>query len=784
MKNHKEWEEDEIDLKAIAATLWRYRRSIVATVLLVTLLAAAKAYFSPSVYRAESLVKLAPKVREYGGILKEEVFPEINDNGIEDEMAVFKSRTLARKALEELDLGTRYFTTRQMRQIELYKSSPFVVKTQSLSPELYGKRFILKPEGAERFVLKIEPPLGERILRIFSPETDKKTRHEEGFPGTFEGRYRYGETIETPWFNLKILRRSALIPERVYSFSIVPNGAMAGFIQSGISVKRTSKTGHTLRISFSDTVARRARDILQKVLAAYVNSELDYRKLSAEKRLDFIEEQIRTVDRSLKESAKKLEEYKSRNSLINLDEKVTETARTVSKLESERFEVVMRSDLIRKLLDRIRKQKRLEKKSIDYPIDAGTTIDTLVGELQDTLSQYEVMSVRFTPNHPERKAMEKKIAALRASLSSALKNALVSLNEKRQLLEKAIKAEQAKIKSLPEQEKELGYLTRIFMVNQKIYSFLLEKRAEIAIEKSAITPRTRILDPATYPGSPVKPHRSLILFVGFVLGLILGVAQALLRDFFDNRIHTAEELTRLTSLPLYGVLPQIGDKKTTAFYRESLRALWVNLSFFKTDKSHKIISVTSTLPGEGKTFTLANLAKVMARGGEKSIVLVDLDMRRARLHKIFDVSNRAGMSTVLSGHATLEEVIQPTEDARLHLIPAGPLTDNPTGLIMSNVLESLLESLVQKYDYVFVDTPPMGLVADPLKIMDLSDLVLFVVRADLTTRSFIEKLDTLQEREKAEIGIVFNGVRLEKVYGYDYRVDYLNNYLSHRRLAG
>lgn len=783
MKSKEEWEE-EIDLKAIAATLWRYRRSILVTILLVTLLAGIKAYFTPSVYRADSLVKLAPKVRQYGGILKEEVFPEINDNGIEDEMAVFKSRTLARKVLEELNLGTRYFITRRMREIELYKSSPFIVQTASLTPELYGKRFILEPEGAKRFKLKIEPSLHERIVRLFSPATLETASNGESFPGTFEGLYRYGEAIKTPWFELKIIRRSARIPEGHYSFSVVPNRVMAGFIQSGISVNRNSKAGHTLRVSFRDTVPQRAQEILQKVIDAYVNSDLNYRKLSAEKRLAFIEKQIRAVNRSLKKSAEKLEAYKSRHSLVNLDEKVTETARKVSKLESERFQVMMQSDLIRKLLDRIRRQKNLKKESIDYPIDAGTTIDTLVEELRDALSRYEVMSVRFTPNHPERKAMEKKIATLRASLNSALKNALVSLNEKQKLLEKAIKTQQSKIQSLPEEEKELGYLTRIFMVNQKIYSFLLEKRAEISIEKSAITPTTRILDPASYPGAPIKPRRSLILLVGLILGVILGVAQALLRDFFDNRIHTAEELTRLTSLPLYGVLPQISDKKTTAFYRESLRALWVNLSFFKTDKAHKIISITSTLPGEGKTFTLANLAKVMARGGEKSIVLVDLDMRRARLHKIFNVSNRSGMSTVLSGHATLEEVIRPTEDARLHLIPAGPITDNPTGLIMSNVLEPLLRSLSEKYDYVFIDTPPMGLVADPLKIMNLSDLVLYVVRADLTTRSFIEKLDTLQEREKAEIGIIFNGVRLEKVYGYDYRADYLNNYLSHRRLAG
>jgi capsular exopolysaccharide synthesis family protein len=272
----------------------------------------------------------------------------------------------------------------------------------------------------------------------------------------------------------------------------------------------------------------------------------------------------------------------------------------------------------------------------------------------------------------------------------------------------------------------------------------------------------------------------LIVLVGLIFGLVIGVAQAFVRAYFDNRIKTAEDVKKLTQIPFYGMLPLIRSKRFVVHYLEAVRGIWVNLSFMKGRDASMVVAVSSMIPSEGKTLTVASLSRMIAREGGASVIVLDLDMRRARLHEQFRLENRVGMSTLLAQRCTLEEAIQSTDIEGLDVITSGPRSSSPTGLILSVALELLLRQLTGRYDYVFLDTPPHGLVSDTTRIMQLTDLTLFVLRANFSKREYLRELNSLGSREDRSLGIILNGVDIMKEYGYTEKLEYLDRYLLER----
>jgi len=767
--------EDELDLRELVAILARYRRSILFVTLLFVLGAGIRAYLAPSVYQAHSLLKIAPQVQNYGGVVNEMLYPELDTAA--NELAVFGSRTLADRVLRHLNLGTRYYLEKGFRKIELYKRSPFLLRVHRLDPAMRGVEFVVTPLEGERFRLSVESSplkrLRHRIGELFSgPDGGER-------PYEYRGIHRFGERIETPRFSLTLQKLRPMRGGR-YLVTVVPNRAMAPFIQGGIHARTTTKTGNIVSLTFDDTVPERAREILDGVVRAYIESNIDYKTHSAQRQLGFIDRQIREIDRKLKESARRLQEYKASHTVVDLGEKANLTAGKMSQYQSKLYEIDMQIKALESMVRRLGEGRNPADLTLEYSQGVGTVTASLMQELQQKLTEESALKVAYTGKHPRLRAMQGQILSLRRSLREALRNDLKALKERKNGLRAIVARERQAMQQLPREEQELGELTRSFMVNQKIYSFLLEKRAETQIEKSSVVPRTRVLDPATVGGAPVRPRRMLIVLVGLILGLVIGVAQAFVRAYFDNRVKTAEDIKKLTEIPFYGMLPLIRSKRFVVHYLEAVRGIWVNLSFMKGRDASMVVAVSSMIPGEGKTLTVASLSRMIAREGGASVIVLDLDMRRARLHEQFGLDNRIGMSTLLAQRCTLEEAIQPTGIEGLDVIPSGPRSSSPTGLILSVALESLLQRLSQRYDYVFLDTPPYGLVSDTIKIMHLADLTLFVLRANLSKREYLRELNALERREEMNLGIVLNGVDIAKEYGYSEKLEYLDRYLLQR----
>ena len=773
--------EDEIDIKEIFSVLLRYRRSILFITLLVTAVSVYVAYMKPSIYEAQALLKIKQPDNGYSGDFLMESFDGSNSD-VEDELVVFRSRPIAKEALNTLNLGTRYFLHKRFKTYELYKNTPFTVSYSFLTPAVYGHTFTLIPVDDKHFHLKLSEKhsFWHTLKTLFSgSSTSKKTAV------SYDKVHQYGEKIETPWFSLTVNRLYPMGNDE-YAFSIVPNAWMTQFVQGGIGATTLSKYGRIIALTFHDTVPQRAAEIVNAVAQAYIAKNLELKSEGAKKKLRFIDMQLDVIEKALKGSAQKLQHYKADNSAVNLSGKVQLVAQKLSELESRLYQLNMQLDMAESMMNHLQKSGTDALAAMDYSPLASPTLNRLMERIGQVRAEYASMLVNYTPQHPGVIKKERELGYLKKSLKEALSAHIEALRQQKERLLQEIDIQKRQLEEVPEHEQQLEQLTRGFSVNEKIYAFLLEKRTETAILASSTISGTRIIENADVPGAPIKPKRKMIVLVGFILGLILGIIQAMLRHFFDNRINTQEEIEQLSDVSIYGVLPLAnGRKNAMAYYKEAIRSLWINLAFVKSTRHAKVIALTSTISGEGKTFTAFHLGQTIARSSHHKVIVLDMDLRKPTLHEKFGMKNDAvGISTVLSGRYTVKEAVKTTGYENLDVIFSGLKAPNPTRLIMSDAFDAMIEALSETYAYILIDTPPVGIVSDARKIMYSSDLTLFILKAGFSKKAFLREINRYSEDENINVGIVLNGVGQTKSYyqnGY-YQEKYMHDYtLQHER---
>ncbi|MBA1420129.1 MAG: hypothetical protein FAF03_04515 [Epsilonproteobacteria bacterium] len=680
-------DEDEIDIKEIFSILSQYKKSIIFITILTTLSAFVYAYFAPNIYQSQSMIKLNPN--DYYGNRNDfmSVAMGKEGNNILDELVVFKTRHLAEGALKHLNIGTRYFVTKHLKTHELYKNSPFVVTSESINPRLQGVKFTLLPLEKNLFQLILEPSLKTKITNSLfgnEPEDEK--------PITYNKTHQYGEKIVTQWFSFTV--QKLYEPDDLeYAFSVMDNKYMAGFMQGGISASSNEEMGNIVILNFTDTVPLRAKEILEAVSNTYIQENLDVKAESAKKKLHFIDMQVKAIHKTLEGSSKKLQDYKATNTIVSLDSNAQLTSTKLSQLESQLYEINLQIDMLDNTIQYMDTHEDIQGINIDSLQHTNASINRIILEIHSMLKQRAKASVYHTKSHPLMLKIMKELNSLTTSLRESILGSLRTLREQKKSLETLINKHKEKLQHLPEQEQQLEQLNRNFLFNEKIYSFLLNKRAETAIIEASTVSSIRIIEDASMPSAPIKPKRSITILVGLILGLILGISLAFLRNFLNNTIKTVEDIEKLTHIPIYSVLPHLDPKKSLNHYKEAINVLWSNIEFSQIKSKSKLITITSSVSTEGKTLTIAQLGNIIAQNN-KSVIILDLDMRKATLHEHFKLHNHIGMSTLLTKRATLEEAIQETDNPHLKVITSGPKPPNPTGLIMSDLLEKITEKLM------------------------------------------------------------------------------------------
>ena len=386
--------------------------------------------------------------------------------------------------------------------------------------------------------------------------------------------------------------------------------------------------------------------------------------------------------------------------------------------------------------------------------------------------------------YPEVIKINKNIKHMKNTIINIIKNMKKNIKERKILFEKSIASKQKVLDRLPADERIFGHLNRKFTINEKIYSYLLEKHSETAIIRASTVSKNRILDKALLPSPSVKPKRYIIVLVGLFIGLFLGIAFVLIKNLLNDKIKSEDDITK-SNLPMLGSIPKINSEHNQikvfsspkSSVAESFRNLRTNLQFMLGSKDVHIISVTSTVGGEGKTTVCTNLGAIMSMAGKKTIIL-SLDMRKPTLHTKFKLLNRNGMSTVLSENARLSEVIQKTKYENIDIVASGPIPPNPSELIQSKVMENIIEKLKRTYEVIIFDTPPVGLVTDARILMQHSNTTIYVLRAGYSKKSFLNNIKELSKIDNIKgLSVLLNEVKLEdQKYSYGYSTSYGNGY--------
>jgi capsular exopolysaccharide synthesis family protein len=733
-------EEQEVDLKEIVAMLLQYKKSIFLVTFTVILLAGLVAYFKPNVYQAN----LTLQIQESTGTQSSSDFmaaatgmPSAN---MGNEVVLLKSRFIAKKVLEKVQIGNRYYDVSGYKNVELYTASPFTVQADTINQRLIGAEFHLTPLDKTHFRLIVKQPAkGE--LKEFA----------------YDKIHTYGQLISTPLFSLTV-NQFAPLSGTEYTFTITPNDFMYSLIQSSLSVTPSEDKGSVLMLGYQDNVPQRAQDILNAIATAYSEQSIKNKSNSAEKTLNFIDDQLKAIDKALQDSATNLKDYKSSHILIDVASKAGIASKDLDQYQIQMSEIGMQESTIQTLLTYVKANKDIV--GIDLgPVGGGsTTIANLIQKIQELHTLHSSLLVDFTEKHPSVLKVNQQLASLKASLIATLEGSLRSIEQRKATLGALINKHSASLAALPEEEQQLTQLNRNFIVNEDIYKFLLQKRAETAIIESSTVSGVRVIDDALSNGIPAQPNRFLIVAMGFIIGLILGILQAFTRNMLANKIQTIGDIEGKTTLPIYSVLPLFKNK--TTLYEDALRVLLTRLEY-RADRP-KIITFTSSVQGEGRTTTTLEFAKIIGQSGKKVIIL-DLDMRASRVKDKLFMTNDSGMSTYLAGNNTLAEVIKPVNE-HVDVVVAGPIPMNPYEMIVSQKFKTLLSELTKTYDYILLESPPVGLVADALVLMRMSDLNLIVFKAGYSKKDFIKNTNRfVHEHELSNVGLILNALELKKI---------------------
>lgn len=754
---------DEIDVRALFATFSRHKLLIGIITILFIVGSIIFVYLQNDKYLASTTIEL-PQGTGGGGESIDFLQQALNGGRVNanNEMTIFASRFLAEKALDSIDIGTRYFTTKNFKKIELYRDTPFIVTTYNIVENAYGMKFHLYPIYQDKFILQIDPPSKWNVKSLLREIGILPKPKEE--PIVYKAEHEYGEIISTPWFKIKVDKFADLM-EKKYSFTITPNKDMWKFIQQNITTNLDG-TSTILNVTFEDPVALRAKEIANAMASAYLNQEIERKNTEAENALKFIDQQLNAINKALKKSQSSLEKFKRGNILVDISQKASITVDKLSEYQTKLQELEIQQNVLANLQEYMKNNKDISGISLGTGDLADGNLMNMVTELKDLVIQKKALLTEYTELHPDVLRVTGSIESLRNSILFTIKNSLAVIAQQKQSILGIINEYEKSMEALPEQEQKLANLTRTAMVNERVYSYLLEKRAETAILRSSTVSKTRIIDKAIEPEAPSKPNRPVFVIIGTLLGLIAGIVFAFFKEIIANTITGQNDLKRLTNIPIYGVIPFVKSKKTSSVVLEAYRALRTNLEFMRTDLAYQTLVVTSMVSGEGKTTVSANLARILAGTGKK-VLLIDLDMRRANLSKFFDLENKMGVSTLLGRKHTLFQVIKQEVVEGVDVMPAGPVPPNPSELIMSEYAKEVFTKLRSSYDYIVLDSPPVGLVTDSAILMHRADASLFVVRQDYTKKEFIKHLNKIIADHKIEhVGIVLNGTDLSKDYGY------------------
>lgn len=705
-----------------------------------------------------------------------------SSSNVDNEIEVFRSKSLAREVVNNLGLFVTYMDEDEFPSKELYHTSPVLVSlTHQEADKLPGRmeiNMILQPTGA----LGVQITVGEKE---YQKQFDKLPAV---FP-TDEGTVAFFANNDT---------LSAVCPENITkerhitAFINRPFSVLKEYVNS-LSIAPTSKTTSVVVISLENTNTRRGRDYINKLLEMYnINANNDKNEV-AQKTAEFIDERIGIISKELGSTEQDLENFKRSAGITDLSSEAQIALTGNAEYEKKRVENQTQINLV---MDLQRYMKGNEYEVL--PSNIGLQDAASAGAI-DRYNQMLVERKRLlrtsTENNPTIINLDTSIRAMRTNVQATLDATLKGLQITKEDLAREASRYSRRINDAPTQERQFVSIARQQEIKSGLYLMLLQKREENAITLAATANNAKIIDEALADDNPISPKKMLVYLAALVLGVGLPVGVIYLIGLTKFKIEGRADVEKLTSLPVVGDIP-LADEKTGSIavfenqnnlMSETFRNVRTNLQFM-LENGKNVILVTSTISGEGKSFISANLAISLSLLGKK-VVIVGLDIRKPGLNKVFNIPKKEhGITQYLTNTtANLMDFVQPSDiNKNLFILPGGTVPPNPTELLARGGLEKAIETLKANFDYVILDTAPVGMVTDTLLIGRVADLSVYVCRADYTHKAEFTLINELAENNKLpNLCIAINGLDLNsRKYGYYYGYGKYGKYYGYGKRYG
>jgi capsular exopolysaccharide synthesis family protein len=698
-----------------------------------------------------------------------------------------RSRTHNEKVVERLQFYINYQREGEYQLVDAYKQTPFFVEVDTSNAQILNKQFSVVFKDSVTFTLSAEFSAGGGSLQNYHTK-EKSSKYFEA--KSFSKDFRFGDKVRLPFFSGTFVPNPelAVSPGATYYFSFRNFDGVVGKY-NGIRVEPLSKGSSVIRLRLVGQNKARLVDYLNASVKVLSDDMLERKNLFATKTIRFIDSSLSKKSLELKVAEDELNKFKNKSAIFDLALEGNEINDKLNGLDIRKEALDQQLSYYNVLETYL--LGRSDYRNVPAPSVSGISegsITASVAKIVTLAEERNKLQYAYKEGAPIFADIDRQIDAVKVVLLENINSSKGLKRQEQVFVNRGIAKYEKEIKKLPKEQQELLKIERRYNLSQGAYNLFLSKRSEADLVKAANVSDVLVIDPAKdIGGGQVGPNTRLNNVMATMLGFAIPFLFVFLLVFFDTKVHTINDIKRLSKIPILGVVGKstidgnlvVLDKSKSSI-AEAFRTIRASLQFIYKKQGiegTKTVLVTSSVSGEGKTFCSINLASVFALS-EKKTILVGLDLRKPKIFGDFNLDNDIGVVNYLIQDRVLNAIIQKTRLEHLDVISSGPIPPNPSELLMSDRMELLIEELKEQYDYIVLDSPPLGLVSDSLGLIKFADATIYVVRQNYTKRGMFSVINEKYKRgEVTNLSFVLNSFedKTKNGYGYGYGYGYYDD---------
>jgi len=696
---------------------------------------------------------------------------------LENEIQLLASAPLVEKSLSKLDINISYFRANLFYPYELYKSSPYVVIPNLDHPQPINFIIRIKIIDSETYHLTVKG----KDVELYSFKSNTTINRIPRIKA--ELLCKFGDNVTHEYFDFKVLLNNGNGDEFTdagnYYFVLNKPKTLLRSFQGRLVIEPNDAQSSVANLFIRSTTPDKDIDFLTSLIQSYLDQDIFKKNYSSVKTIEYIDNQLSIIGDSLRTAEQNLQNFRRSNQVIDLSQKSGLIYQQVQELQRQKAASNIKYKYFVYLKDYFNSNQEIT--DIIAPSSMGVSdplFNSLIQELIGLNNEKNNLIVNNQEKSPYLRQISTRIENLKNTIIENISYMLNSAEIELKDTDEQISDLNKEVNKLPQTERLLLGYERKFNLNDEIYTFLMQRRAEAQIAKSSFLPDAELVEPPNIRGKgPVAPKKKLNYVIAFMFGFLVPLTFLRIKDLLDNKIHVKEDIEKEIKIPFLGQvyknnknIENVILKFPRSHIAESFRIIRNSLNYFLHNHENNILVITSTYAQEGKSFIAINLASSIALTG-KSTILVGFDLRKPSLGVRFKIAEDTGLSSYLSKQNKLDEIIHSTDIPNLDIIVSGPVPPNPGEMISDETTDLLLKELRNKYEFIILDTPPVGIVSESYILMGKADLNIYVVRKDFTPKNeCITILKNLHERKYKNIAFILNDVSLLKKskYGYQY----------------